>query len=377
MAIAQYAQQIAGKIRSSKPHKQAMEHVGKLIEAHRRGRLALVLGAGVSKEYGVPDWNTLLYQLMLTTSSGEDTDAESAAMTARLLTLALNKSPTVAARFIQMQTNGNPANGGLAFEERVRSEIYKNLQWSDPPKPFHEEVRLLALAAAGNPQLDCIITYNYDDLVDRALKSVARDEIPHKVIHGPKMRAVPPELAIYHVHGYLPPAGPLTELHRVVLAEADYHRHYANAFQWQNQVQIEKFAGRTCLFFGISLSDPNLRRLLDIARERHDDGEPRHFIVRRRPRVDEAHQELLRNLENNPDLAAAKAQLDLTQQEAAEHLLDLQMEFEQTDGESFGVGTIWVSDFDGNASILKAIRKQDATLASEWVKPVRQTSGAA
>ena len=71
MAIGQFAQRVTGRLRSVKPHREALEHVGKLIEAHRQGALAIILGAGVSKEYDVPDWDTLLYHLMLTASSEE------------------------------------------------------------------------------------------------------------------------------------------------------------------------------------------------------------------------------------------------------------------------------------------------------------------
>jgi len=41
-----------------------------LNEAHKSERLVLVLGAGISLEFGVPSWNLLLQNLMVHTSTG-------------------------------------------------------------------------------------------------------------------------------------------------------------------------------------------------------------------------------------------------------------------------------------------------------------------
>jgi SIR2-like domain len=38
---------------------------------------------------------------------------------------------------------------------------------------------------------------------------------------------------------------------------------YANPYSWANLVQMSLLLSQSCLFVGVSLTDPNIRRLLD------------------------------------------------------------------------------------------------------------------
>lgn len=51
-----------------------------------------------------------------------------------------------------------------------------------------------------------------------------------------------------------------------VLSEKEYHNLYKEAFHWSNVIQLQALARTTCFFIGLSMNDPNLRRLLDISR---------------------------------------------------------------------------------------------------------------
>lgn len=51
----------------------------------------------------------------------------------------------------------------------------------------------------------------------------------------------------------------------IVLIENDNHRIYSEVFDWSNVEQLRALTRCTCFFAGLSLKDPNLRRLLEIA----------------------------------------------------------------------------------------------------------------
>ena len=82
---------------------------------------------------------------------------------------------------------------------------------------------------------------------------------------------------IYHVHGFIPYDNSQIIKSVPILSEEEYHRVYANSYNWSNVEQIHALSRTTCIFIGLSMTDPNLRRLLDIA-IRDSENEARHFV---------------------------------------------------------------------------------------------------
>jgi hypothetical protein len=66
------------------------------------------------------------------------------------------------------------------------------------------------------------------------------------------------------VHGFLPDSRRKSHraTDRIVLSEDDYHILYRDVYAWANVVQLTLLLNYTVLFVGLSLLDPNLRRLL-------------------------------------------------------------------------------------------------------------------
>jgi hypothetical protein len=110
-----------------------------------------------------------------------------------------------------------------------------------------------------------VVTYNFDDLLERQLK---KDNILHRSIYTDTESYDPDELPVYHVHGFLPEdrddyQG--LENSTLVFSEEGYHQIYSESFHWSNLVQLNSFRENSCLMIGLSMTDPNLRRLLDIS----------------------------------------------------------------------------------------------------------------
>ena len=64
-------------------------------------------------------------------------------------------------------------------------------------------------------------------------------------------------------------------------------------YNWANMIQLNFMLSNTCVFIGLSLTDPNLRRLLEIAslKKNDEDSCSRHYAIMRRFKLEDSQQE--------------------------------------------------------------------------------------
>lgn len=171
--------------------------VRKLSKSLDDRKLVLVLGAGVSMGFGLPNWDTLLQKLMITTIEQEQ---KVSTVLSRLFTNIFSPSPLIAGRYLQKYYEDK----ALSFEEAVRKILYEQLDISKPSSLMDEIVNF-CVAPGNSPNLDSIITYNFDDILEQRLSKVGVP-VPYKSIYGIGMNTGR-HLQIYHVHGFLPHKG--------------------------------------------------------------------------------------------------------------------------------------------------------------------------
>jgi len=85
------------------------------------------------------------------------------------------------------------------------------------------------------------------------------------------------------VHGFLPEdQSSYRDLDdsTLVFSEEGYHRIYSEPYHWSNLVQLNTFRENNCLMIGLSMTDPNLRRLLDISSKNLENS--KHFAFMKR-----------------------------------------------------------------------------------------------
>ena len=72
---------------------------------------------------------------------------------------------------------------------------------------------------------------------------------------------------IYHVHGLLPydKFGEKKYTDSLIFNESEYYYLYNNPYSWNISKQLHDFKFNACLFIGISLTDPDMKRLLELA----------------------------------------------------------------------------------------------------------------
>jgi hypothetical protein len=102
-----------------------------------------------------------------------------------------------------------------------------------------------------------VISYNYDSLLEMAL-----GEYPFQAISKSELLKKG-KMPVYHVHGYVPLNVVELTNHDIVFTEDQYHQSAKDSYSWANLVQIQLLSSSTGLMIRLSLSDRNMRRLLD------------------------------------------------------------------------------------------------------------------
>ena len=292
-------------------------------EAFVSGRNSLFLGAGVSCSAHVPDWDSFLKGLL-------DKDHFKSINNADYPSIkdSCDYSSIISGRYIK---------NGFVSEDEFKKEMHREL-YKNRPKPnselFKELVRFICCKKSDNCfYVDQAVTFNYDDLLETALENNRPyRSIFNRTIHTDN------DIPIYHVHGMIPQNRKIDST--PILAEQEYHQLYKESYHWSNVVQLYALGRSTCFFVGLSMNDPNLRRLLDISmngagtNEGVESIEPMHFAIMERKPLDK----------DNPDL-----------NKDIEHAINMEKMMYQ-----LGINIIWYNNSDGKhqevPEILRAIR---------------------
>lgn len=263
--------------------------ISQLKREYEKEKIVLVLGAGVSISAGLPSWNRMISVLqaeMITHIVYErqgipDAKAEQILeLTNKYFKESNNSvSPIAQMRLLKSTLAVNDYN------QMVFKALYGNTT--------KESKLLQAICKICKPNrksagVYSIITYNFDDLLERALSETS---IEYQVVCKDDDVLSNDDLNVFHVHGYLPNnQNALKQELNLIFSEEEYHQVYNNPYSWSNLVQINSFRDKTCVFIGSSLTDPNLRRLLDISSRKGEN--PHHFAFLQRPSIVKSTQQI-------------------------------------------------------------------------------------
>lgn len=254
---------------SEQRNSERERYITQVKTAFRNQDMVLFLGAGVSIDGGIPLWGTLIKTLHIymlnRLTKDKSLNFEEQEMIKELAFDNEMESPLLQMRYIKAAFQNEE------YYQLVHSALYG--------QKINTDTELLnAIARICTPQrsycgVKSIITYNFDNLLEMKLD---QKDIQHHVIFSEQGRQMVDKLNVYHVHGYLPKNMDEISLEpNLIFSEEDYHRVYRDAFSWSNLAQLNALRENTCLFIGCSLTDPNLRRLLDVAARNGEN--PRHY----------------------------------------------------------------------------------------------------
>lgn len=220
-----------------------------LVQQLLRSRLALVIGAGASAGFGLPDWKTLI-DLMYAAKVGS-TPAGSLTQ--------------VAGHFKDTYYE----NDQVGFAEFVRECLYScvgvSLDNIRDSKLLQALGALVANSTRGGAAY--VVSFNFDDLLEEYLATIgivacSEDHMPnwsHQV-----------DVEVLHPHGLLPfDCEVPTSANGIVFTDDDYLKVMGNATDSWDRRMLDIFSSYTCLFIGLSGVDDRLMGLVKRAGEIH------------------------------------------------------------------------------------------------------------
>lgn len=220
----------------------------------------------------------------------------------------------------------------IGFYKLVHDALYEN-------KEKDETLTIKAIMSLCEPTynggINTIVTYNFDDLLERNLEK-------RKIKYEQRPTAIPARkdyLPIYHVHGFLPRILDEKKAYHIVFSEDEYHKQFSELDNSNTNMQQNLLENSTCLYVGISFTDPNMRRVADTFIKRYPDckNNPRHYLIKQRLQKKSEGWE-------HPFLSEEK-------------VLEQIMFLEELDAESFGFRIIWLNDYNEIEQLFNDIRE--------------------
>lgn len=214
-----------------------------------KGKLALVLGAGISSPFGLPDWPTLIERLYSAKSDVPDPE------------LSLEEQ---AEYFRSTYFEGDDSG----FKEIVQEVLYR-----DSTHDFVELHSNKTIAAIGalvmasfRGNVSRLITLNFDNLLEIYLQYYG---YVVSSIYNEKHWNKKSDVSIFHPHGLLPVVGTGEFSKKIVFDQESYLQVIGNKDNLWFQKVTTILRSHTCIFIGLSGNDQNLKQLLYYANENH------------------------------------------------------------------------------------------------------------
>lgn len=354
---------------------ERLKYLKSLKRAWAERRLVLFLGAGVSQPYGIMNWNDLVFDLLADESNPmQQFFPHYRAALASWLADTYDFSPITLARVVKYRVGriANQADDKARLEQfmhYVRGFLYRSYQ----PNPKGRTslaaiVEMLHKSETGRRRkqggVAAVVTLNFDNILELELKKL-----------NPRLKVYPVYdatrrdgngLPIVHVHGYLPKDGAIPP-NEFVFTEDDYHRLTYSMFNWSLAEITSYLRSHTVLFIGLSMSDPNLRRLLDATHIPNGDADaefkPEHFLIRKeyalaeQERGEAMHEVELRARRRAKSLGRDEVKPPDSLSDAITVMLKEAHNFDRQLFENMGVGVIWVKGFEDIPLVLDEIVK--------------------
>lgn len=279
--------------------RQNNKRIGQMKESIQNEQLCFILGAGVSQSKGFPNWQTLLskmigkllylyngnenaypsvrklYEAAISEEEEKFMDGCAGKHTEKLDKINLLE---LAEYLLNYHTDSlTHHNGqirrGIAEKQMaslVRACLYDNPDaCADKLTTLDAITRVIISRYKQNESRQDVITYNYDDLLEKSLQSQpeCKDWEDHDFIKSiaytdPDKKLEDKKINICHIHGKVSRTDNDQDSEQLILSESSYHDIETADYKWIHTVQANAMINSTCIFVGFSAEDYNFRRIV-------------------------------------------------------------------------------------------------------------------
>ncbi|KJU75393.1 hypothetical protein N619_21935 [Ectopseudomonas oleovorans] len=248
-----------------KQYPRAIVHLRSQV---RKQRFGTILGAGISVDFGAPQWVKLINDIASDPAVDAKDIVEGKAfnsMVAPYQTEILYQK--FRGKFYENSTDLSPAeqlNSATAEWLTIcQKYLYKtppiDIAAALPKHPYMEALIPLVQNSA------LTVNFNFDDYLERALAERKRDKDKgnrgFEVVTDPWPQFRRQDCVIYHIHGYVPEGLMEKTVDRFVFSEASYSKQYVGSRGHDSSFFLAHLARNTCLLVGCSL-EAELRNVL-------------------------------------------------------------------------------------------------------------------
>jgi SIR2-like domain len=206
----------------------------------KRGRLALILGAGASFGFGLPDWRKLVDDMFDEAGKVPPPDL----------------SPPDASDSLYVDIL---ARDDVRLVEILHKALYR--KFDSRINILRQSELLTGLAAllvrSVRGHASRVISFNFDDVLEQFLKYFGLTV--HSIAAMPSWGSAA-DVKVYHPHGFTPQDGK-GRSDRVVFTKLQLERVVDDFAKWE-ALLLETLSRHTCVFIGLSGEDPHLSSLL-------------------------------------------------------------------------------------------------------------------
>jgi hypothetical protein len=224
----------------------------------RRGRIAIILGSGISTPFGLPDWKALLIELFR--RGAEEAKAAGTLEVDRPDDFTFAKQAEIFKLSVCERDEKR-------YRAAIRQALYKNVDadfWT--MRPTLAAVGALVMASRRG-SASHVVTFNFDDILELYLEFHG---FVVESVTASEHWAVRADVAVYHPHGFLPLDQTRKASEELVFDQHAFSEalHGEGGRLWRQEL-IGIFRTHTCLLIGIGEDDPNLESLMHEVQKEH------------------------------------------------------------------------------------------------------------